>query len=109
MREMNLLPEEYLYEQVQKRRKRMIIGIITIFILVLLITYLAVYFMEYHIRREINSVKSEIESLERVRETQLEISASQDVLEERLEKLERIKNQRVDHFQFIHEIKNAIP
>ena len=109
MREMNLLPEEYLYEQEQKRRKRMIIGTIITFILVLLISYLVVYFIEYNMRREIHSVKSEIESLEKVRETQLQISASQDVLEERLAILEKIENQRVDHFQFIHEIRNALP
>ena len=85
----------------------MIIGTIITFILVLLISYLVVYFIEYNMRREIHSVKSEIESLEKVRETQLQISASQDVLEERLAILEKIENQRVDHFQFIHEIRNA--
>jgi Tfp pilus assembly protein PilN len=109
MREMNLLPEEHLYnlEQNKKRKNRIILILAIVFCII--VFYLSVYFIEYNTRKEVSNIKSKIESLEKVRNVQSEISANQEVLDNRQAMLEMVENKRVDHYVLFNELEKTLP
>ena len=109
MREMNLLPEEHLYKLEQKRIRKKHMLRISFIVLAIIISYLSVYFMEYNVRKEIVSIKDQIENLRKVSNTQIEISINQEVLDHRSHMLEMVENKRMDHYQFISQLEETIP
>ncbi|HHT51122.1 MAG TPA: hypothetical protein GXZ78_06615 [Eubacteriaceae bacterium] len=109
MREMNLLPEEHFYLLEQKRKRRFIITLVSTILLIMAISYLVAYYIDYNIRKDIISTKARIEELEKIKEMQLEISANQSVLDSRRHMLERVESKRVDYYELLTQLERTIP
>ena len=109
MREMNLLPEEHLYEKEQKRKKRLFTGIVATILLLMALSYLGGYYIDYKMRKDIISTKNKIENLEKIKDIQLEISANQNVLSFRKNALEVVESKRVDYYEFLSQFEKTLP
>lgn len=109
MREMNLLPEEHLHKLEQERKIRKYVILISLIVFSMIISYLSFYFIGYGIRKEISSIKLQIESLGEISNTQIEVSINQEVLDHRINMLKVVEGKRMDHYQFISQLEKTIP
>ena len=78
-------------------------------LLIMAISYLVAYYIDYNIRKDIISTKARIEELEKIKEMQLEISANQSVLDSRRHMLERVESKRVDYYELLTQLERTIP
>lgn len=109
MREMNLLPEEYLRGlNIRKKKKILTIIIVCIFTL-MVFSYITIFWLEYSIDKNIAIVRVKIKDLEKTKTVQQLITADKNTLERRRDFLEEIQSKKIDHHGFLEELKKSIP
>lgn len=109
MREMNLLPEEYLHEQEEKKKKRKFILLTSIFVTILIVIYLIVLSINFVLERRLFNLDSDIVNLENIEESGLRISAYENFIITRKDLLDRLDSENVDQFTFLNALEKTLP
>lgn len=109
MREMNLLPEEYLYKKEQNKKRRKFLGIVVIFILSFIIIYFIIIFVNFNIEKKLSSVDSNMQSLAKIEKNQLKISSYQEVITDYKNLLRKLDDKKMDHFTFFKGLEKTLP
>lgn len=109
MREMNLLPEEYLYEQEEKRRKRKFISLTSIFIIILIIIYFIIVSIRFTLERSLLNVSLDIASLQNIEEDRLKVSSYENTIAKRKDLLTKLDYESIDQFTFLNALEKTLP
>ncbi len=109
MREMNLLPEEYLYKKEQNKKRRKFLGIVMIFILSLIIVYFIIFFVNFSIEKKLSRIDSDIGTLAKIEKSQLKISSYQEVITNHKNLLKKLDSKKIDHFTFFNGLEKTLP